>query len=263
MSRHLQDPKPYYETINLPDPQTLNSRNVPMDSYHRDRYRPEHQMPTGRHFPTDPAGYNYSTANSSGWRGQRTFEELLPYEGEDRPDYIDSPTLPPMRNLHPAQGSRGSTTSLGDRDTGRSVQNTRHLSRTEERHSEYRAPTAHEPWNTRRSEGRGSGNSGEGGKNRARNKDPGDLFADPSFHKGTFRTYAFHSSTFNTTEQNPLKFQQYSEQDQEAIINYVKARDSWRQIGQKLLRDERSVSRHWNQVLKKDPRAYGVRYNPM
>ena len=170
MSRHSRDRQAYYGDRHLPDPRMLNSRTVPTHPYYGNRYVPESQIPS-RRTSTDPTGYISSTVNSDGWRGQRTFEELVPYKGDDRPDYLDSPTLPPMRSLYSAQGSPGPRTSLGDSNSGRSVQNTRHFSRPEERVSERHISTAHGYRITRNSEGRGSGNPGEGGKNPVRKKD--------------------------------------------------------------------------------------------
>ena len=162
MSRNLQDQKRRYEERRLPEPR-MSSAHV-----------------------SDPAYYDSRTANNNGWHVQRPFDELQPYEGEDRPDYLESPTLRPMRSLHPPQGSRRPTTPLGDRNTERSVQNTRHFSRSEERASEHHAPRDHESRETRRSEasretrrsGRSSGNSGMGGKNPTTNKHSRDLFAN-------------------------------------------------------------------------------------
>ena len=258
MSRDLKDPKAdYYGNKYLPDPQLLTSRTVPTDSYQGDRYLSEHQMPTGRILPSDPAGYISSTANIDGWRGQRPFEVSLPYEGEDQSQYLDSLTLAPI------QGVRRQTTSMGDRNTGRSVQNTRNSRRPEERASERHAPTAHESQKTRRSEERSSGNPGEAAKNSARNRVSRDLFAETkAFHKGISRTYAFHASTSNTTEKQPAKFQRYCEQEQEDIIKYLKARKSWAEIDQMMGRCQNSAKAHWHKVLKKDPRARGVKYNP-
>lgn len=164
MSRHPEDQQGYYKDRYLPKPRTLNNRTTPTDLYYRDRYLPEHQDPTGRVFPSDPAGYNSRTANSNGWRAHRAFDNLKPYEGDDRPDYIDSPELRPMRSLHDPRGSRRQTTPLGDRNTERSVQNTRHPSRSEERAPERHASPVHASRETRRSEGRSFGDSGEGGK---------------------------------------------------------------------------------------------------
>ena len=47
------------------------------------------------------------------------------------------------------------------------------------------------------------------------------------------------------------------------MINYIKARMSWRQISLKLGRSQRSVSAHWYVLKKKDFRAQGVEYNPI
>lgn len=46
------------------------------------------------------------------------------------------------------------------------------------------------------------------------------------------------------------------------MIEYLKARMSWRQISHKMRRSQTSVKTHWSRVLKKDPRAKGVGYDP-
>ena len=46
------------------------------------------------------------------------------------------------------------------------------------------------------------------------------------------------------------------------MIEYIKAGKSWRQIGEKLGRDLKSVTTHWYNHLRNNPRANGVKYNP-
>ena len=266
MSRRIQDPKAFYGSKYLPDPQTLTTHTA----------------------PAYPPSYASSTANSDGWREQRPL-----------PQYFDSLTLPPI------QGSPQPTTALGYRDTGRSVQNTHPFNRPEERASERHAPTAYGFRETKRSEeraserhaptaygfretkrseeraperhaptaygfreirsseGRGSGKSGGGDRSLARNKDFGDLFADSSLHKGIPRTDAFHTSTSDKIEQPPPKYHGYhgySEQEQNKMIECIKARMTWRQISKELGRSLGSVKTHWYKFLVKDPRAKGVKY---
>lgn len=88
------------------------------------------------------------------------------------------------------------------------------------------------------------------------------LFADSSFHPGVSHTGAFHPSIFNTVEQAPQICGTYSEREQNDMIEYLKARMSWRQISHKMRRSQTSVKTHWSRVLKKDPRAKGVGYDP-
>ncbi len=250
MSRHPQDPRVYYG----------------------DRYLPEPRMPAIRPFSTDPASYISSAGNIDGWRAHRTNELVLPHKDRDRPQ------IPPFRavksivegqhqlklkkidNFHPSQGSRRPETSPGDRDTERSVQNTPHFRRPEERASERHAPTAHDSRKTRRSEWRDSENSGTRGKSLARNKDFKDLSAGSRFHTGM--SHAFPARTFNIIEQRPRKSGDFSERETNDIIEYIKARKNWRQISQKLGRSLGSVRAHWYIYLKKDPRAEGVTYDP-
>ena len=141
------------------DPTSIMSRHTPdQQAYYRHRTLPEPHM-TYSVFPTDPAGYISSTTDSNGWREKREpFEELLPMRGEDRPQYLDSPTLAPIRNFRIAQDSRQSGTPPGYSDSERSIQTTPHIGRPEERPSDRPAATAHESRKSRRSEGGGSGN---------------------------------------------------------------------------------------------------------
>ena len=190
-------------------------------AYYGHRTLPEPHMPN-TFFPTDPAGYISSTTDSNGWREKREpFEELLPMKGEDRPQYLDSPTLAPIHNFRIAQGSRQPGTPPGYNDSECSIQTTPRVRRPEERPSERPAPRAHESPKSRRSEGGGSGNATK-----------------------------------------PQKHHNFSVSDQDDIIRYVKARMSWRQISEAMKRDQDAIKNHWNRVLKRDPRAAGVHYDP-
>ena len=136
------------------------SRHPPdQQSYHRHRILPEPHVPKSV-FSTDPAGYISSTPDSNGWREKRKpFEELLPIKGENRAQYLDSPTLAPIRNSRIAQGSQRPGTSRGYHDSERSIQTTPHLRRLEKRPSERPGPTAYESQKSSRSERGGSGHS--------------------------------------------------------------------------------------------------------
>ena len=197
------------------------SRHTPdQQTYYRHRTLPEPRMPYCV-FPTDPAGYISSTMDSNGWREKREpFEELLPMRGEDRPQYLDSPTLAPIRNSRIAQGSRQPGIPLGYSDSERPIHTTPHIRRPEERLSEHPAPTAHESRKPRMSEGGGS-----------------------------------------ATPNRPQKHRSFSVSDQDTIIRYVKARMSWRQISEKMRRDQDTIEDYWNKVLKKNPRTAGVHYD--
>lgn len=142
------------------------SRHPPdQQSYHRHRTLPQPHVPN-RVFPTDPAGYISSTPDSYGWREKNEpFEELLPIKGENRAQYLDSPTLAPIRNSRIAQGSQQPGTSRGYNVSERSTQTTPHLRRLEKRPSERPAPAAHESQKSSRSDG---GRSGPPAKHRKR-----------------------------------------------------------------------------------------------
>ena len=60
----------------------------------------------------------------------------------------------------------------------------------------------------------------------------------------------------------PQKHCNFSVSDQDDMIGYVEARMSWRQISGAMKRDQDAIKNHWNRVLKRDPRAAGVHYNP-
>ena len=185
------------------------------------RTLPEPHEPNGG-FSTDPAGYISRNTDSNGWREHRKpFEELLPIKGENRPQYLDSPMLAPIRNPHLAQGSLRRSTPLEDGNSERSTRTTPHFRGVEESPPEHHAPTSHESREPRRSEGGGSGN--------------------PT---------------------NSQKQHGFSLSEQDDIIGYVKARMSWRQISQKMKRDQDTIKDHWNKVLKRHPRAANVHYDP-
>ena len=96
----------------------------------------------------------------NGWREKREpFEELLPIKSDKRPQYLDSPTLAPIRDFRIAQGSRQWGTLPGYGDSVRSTQTSSHFRRLEKTPSERPASTAHESRESRNSEGRGSANS--------------------------------------------------------------------------------------------------------
>lgn len=199
MSRYPPDQRPYYGHRTLPEPHMSNSV-----------------------LPTDPAGYVSRNTENNGWREKREpFEELPPMRGEDRPQYLDSPTLAPIHNFRVAQGSRQPGTPPGYNDSERSIHSTPHVRRPEERPFERPAPTAHEAPKSRRSEGGGYGNSTK-----------------------------------------PRNFHHFSVADQDNKIRYVRAKMSWRQISGKMRRDQDAIKGHWYRVLKMDPRAAGVHYNP-
>lgn len=156
------------------DPTSIMSRYPPdLQAYYGYRTLPELHVPNSG-VSTDPAGYISRATDINGWREKREpFEELLPIKGENRPQYLDSPTLAPMLNFHLAQSSQQPRTSPGDSDSERSIQTTSHLRRPEERPSERPAPTAHESRKERRSKARGAGNPGKGGERTVGDKDFG------------------------------------------------------------------------------------------
>ena len=137
MSRHPPDQQTRYGHRFLPEPYVSNSR-----------------------FPTDPVGYNSRTTAINGWREKREpFEELQPIKSDKRPQYLDSPTLAPIRDFRIAQGSRQPGTSPDYGDSGRLTQTSSHFRRLEMKPSERPASAAHESRNSRKSEGEGSANS--------------------------------------------------------------------------------------------------------
>ena len=222
--------------------------------YHGDRRLPKPQMSNGSVYSTDPARYDSGTANSDGWYGQCPLREPLPFEGKGQ--------LEPARNYRYIPPNLQTTSPYGG-NTGRSVQSTRHFSRSEERASERHGPTAHGAPKPRRSGGRGSEHSGERGKNPTSKKHSRNLFVDSSFHKGITHPDASHASTSKTLGKLPPRWYHYSEQEQIIIIECVKARMNWHEISENLERSHHSVKTHWYNVLTTDHRARGVKYNPV
>ena len=243
MSRNQQDQQRRYEERRLPEPR--------QPDYPGPRTNPA--CYSSRTFRTDPAWYNSRTTNRDSWRGQLSFESSLPYDNNSQ--------LEPVHNYLPDPNSLPSTTLADDKNTERSVQHSRHLSSSEERASERHAPRAHASRETRRPEGRSSENSGRGGKRPARKKDFGDLFANPSFHKGTSRADASHASTSNAVGR-PIGTH-YTEAENRNMINCIKAGMNWCEISKDMNRNYDSVKTHWYRVLSKEAQAKGVKYNPL
>ena len=221
--------------------------------YHGDRRLPKPQMSNDSVYSSDPARYDSRTTNSDGWYGQRPLGGQLSYGRKGQ--------LEPVSNYRYIPPSLQTTSPYGG-NTGRSVQNISHSSRSDERASERHGPTAHEAPKPRRSGGRGSEHSGERGKNPTSNKHFRDLFVDLSFHKGISHPDASHAYTSNRPEKPEPAYHRYSEREQLFLIECIKARMSWHDISKHMERNYDSIKAHWYRCLSKDPRARGVVYHP-